>query len=323
MFEINSTDYTKYLQDDSYNVVQVEIGSSWTDANYKKHLDSVLKVQGSFQMAFITDDEYLFPVVGDNGKIPECFEIERLNMSYNYAPLVGSDDFSAKPTGKYADYKLSSFGLKSFWQFNHEPDLCLLSKCQDDDGKNYIKITTGKICTNLVQAKNTLTQRCAFPWCRATVSLNGENMKVGDYAGLCLLESSYSFIALTRKEDGFYLVTCARKITENGFWGERNDDKEPTELEAVRVAEPVVKLSAKVVFDMASCDEDQIKHVNHDDAVRFSYQLKDKQSKNRLGPACGLEFKLDHFTGARFGLFNFATKETGGSVYFSDFEYER
>ena len=58
MFEINSTDYTKYIQDDSYKVVQVDVGSSWTDANYKKHQDAVFKVQGSFQMAFITDEEY-------------------------------------------------------------------------------------------------------------------------------------------------------------------------------------------------------------------------------------------------------------------------
>lgn len=271
----------------------------------------------------LTDDKYLFPVVGDNGKIPESFEIENLNLGYSYAPLVGSDDFSAKAKGNTTDYKLSNFGLKSFWQFNHEPDLSLLSKCQDDDGKSYIKITTGKISTNLVQAKNTLTQRCAFPGCKASVSLLGENMKVGDYAGLCLLESCYSFIGLTRKEDGFYIVTCARVITENGFWGERNDDKKPTIIDSVKVSEPKVTLSATVCFDMASCDEAFIKHVNHDDAVRFSYQLKDKLSTNRLGPACGLEFKLDHFTGARFGLFIYSTKETGGSAYFSDFKYER
>lgn len=58
IFQINGNDYTKYLQDDSYNIVQVDIGDSWTDANFKKHVNEILKVQGSFSMAFITDDEF-------------------------------------------------------------------------------------------------------------------------------------------------------------------------------------------------------------------------------------------------------------------------
>jgi hypothetical protein len=35
-----------------------------------------------------------------------------------------------------------------------------------------------------------------------------------------------------------------------------------------------------------------------------------------------LHFGLDHFTGCRFGLFNFATKQPGGKAIFNDFEYE-
>lgn len=58
IFELNNTDYTKYLQDDTYNVVQVDIGDSWTDANYKKHANHVYKVQGSFSMAFVNDSDY-------------------------------------------------------------------------------------------------------------------------------------------------------------------------------------------------------------------------------------------------------------------------
>ena len=35
-----------------------------------------------------------------------------------------------------------------------------------------------------------------------------------------------------------------------------------------------------------------------------------------------LHFGLDHFTGCRFGLFNYATKQPGGKVIFDKFEYE-
>ena len=38
-------------------------------------------------------------------------------------------------------------------------------------------------------------------------------------------------------------------------------------------------------------------------------------------PGCSLEFKLDHFTGARFGLFVYSTKEAGGCASFSNFIY--
>ena len=58
MFIINSNDYTKYIQDGTYNINKVDIGDSWVDGNYKQHRNHVLKVQGSFDMAFITDDEY-------------------------------------------------------------------------------------------------------------------------------------------------------------------------------------------------------------------------------------------------------------------------
>lgn len=58
IFELNSSDYTNYIQDDSFNVIQANIGESWTDGNYKTHSNQILKVQGSFDMAFITDDEF-------------------------------------------------------------------------------------------------------------------------------------------------------------------------------------------------------------------------------------------------------------------------
>lgn len=58
IFELNGKDYTKYLQDDSYNVVAVDIGESWTDANYKQHINQIFKVQGSFKIAFVKDSDY-------------------------------------------------------------------------------------------------------------------------------------------------------------------------------------------------------------------------------------------------------------------------
>ena len=41
-----------------------------------------------------------------------------------------------------------------------------------------------------------------------------------------------------------------------------------------------------------------------------------------LGGEVGLVFRLDHFTGVRFGLFAFSTESAGGSAVFSDFVME-
>ena len=41
-----------------------------------------------------------------------------------------------------------------------------------------------------------------------------------------------------------------------------------------------------------------------------------------LGTTQKLVYKLDHFTGARFGLFVYSTKNTGGSATFSSFNYD-
>ena len=40
-----------------------------------------------------------------------------------------------------------------------------------------------------------------------------------------------------------------------------------------------------------------------------------------LGPAHPMRFTLDHFCGARFGLFHYAEKEAGGTAAFSRFKY--
>ena len=41
-----------------------------------------------------------------------------------------------------------------------------------------------------------------------------------------------------------------------------------------------------------------------------------------IGGKHRMAFLLSHFTGNRFDLFSFATKEKGGSAAFSDFRYE-
>ena len=57
------------------------------------------------------------------------------------------------------------------------------------------------------------------------------------------------------------------------------------------------------------------------DTVRFSYSKAGKEGPvTELGPEKKLFFKLDHFTGARFGLFTYSTEVAGGYGAFKDFK---
>ena len=135
-----------------------------------------------------------------------------------------------------------------------------------------------------------------------------ELLKEGDYAGLCLLESSYAFAAITRRDGELYVVMQNRVIDNGSFWGERKDNEPGTELACVKLSGSSVRLRAEALFE------------NKADTGRFFYY--DGEEKKALGPESKLVFKLDHFTGVRFGLFVFSTKQIGGSGTFSEFIYE-
>ncbi len=240
-------------------------------------------------MPITWDEASPYPIFGDDGKIPEYFEIEDLNPGYNYTPLVGSDDFKSGDG--------DSFGFMNRWQFNHEPDLSLVKR---DTAKGTVTITTDKLCDNLVQAKNILTQRTLFPSCTCRVDVDASDLSEGDYAGLCILESNYCFIGVTKRDGKFYLIQGNREITTGGFWGERHDTESFVEQACAEITSPKVTLHANICYD--------------DDTATFGYP-------QQFGVINKLQFKLDHFTGARFGLFVYSTKEAGGSASFSNFVY--
>ena len=196
-------------------------------------------------------------------------------------PLYASDDFCGEKNR-----------LKKVWQFNHEPR----EGCWETGNGTY-RITTDKISSNLEQARNTLTQRTMLPGCTAEVTVDAGQIRDGDTAGICLLIGSYGLIGMTREGENTFLVMRAR---ENGKQPEK-------ELARIPVAEKEVRLRAEVRFE------------GMPGKVRFYHESR--TGWEQLGPEHTLHFALDHFTGCRFGLFLYATKETGGQAAFRRFEY--
>ncbi|WP_234124669.1 glycoside hydrolase family 43 protein [Clostridium hydrogenum] len=240
--------------------------------------------------------ENKFPVF--DVKAPKYIEVTSTRLGYEYKPLVGNDDFiyGADENGKVH--------LKDFWQWNHIPNDALWSVTKKP---GTYSIDSGKISSNLNYAVNTLTQRTVGPACEAIVTLDGSKLKDGDYAGLCLLISSYGFIALKREAGKSYLVMSARTTGDKSIFGNLVDSKPAEEYERIPIASHKVTLKAYGNFKDGK------------DECEFYYQ--DGETWNKLGITHNLVWKMDQFVGGRFGLFMYSTKEVGGTAEFSRFRY--
>lgn len=239
-----------------------------------------------------------FPVFGINGRVPEECTVTSTNPGYRYRPLFTSDDFHYTSD---ADGRVS---LKLPWQWNHIPDDRLWTV---DGTAGRLDITTGKLCANLCQAVNTLTQRMTFPSCSAQVTIDGTRLKAGDFAGICALQGCYGMIALTRTDDGYDLVMMGRPAEDASLCAMEADIRPGVEYARIAWNRPAVSLRVTANFqDMK-------------DEAFFFYL--DGGKWNRFGIPQKLFFKMDHFCGCRVGLFCYSTASTGGTAGFLDFCY--
>lgn len=220
-----------------------------------------------------------WPVIGINGHVPDTLQ---LPASKGLIPgIVSTDEF----TRKQGDNT-----LPLAWQWNHNPDNSLWSLTKR---KGYLRLTTGRVDTSFVQARNTLTQRTIGPVCAGVTRLDATHMQEGDFAGLCLLQKKYGFIGVQVKAVQKYLVM---KNAETG--------------QAIETA--TLPLQQQTVYLKAECD-----FRNLTDIAYFYYSL-DGKNWIPFGTPLHMQYTLPHFMGYRFGLFNYATAKAGG---YADFDF--
>jgi beta-xylosidase len=244
------------------------------------------------------------PVFGDNGKIPEKFNVTSSRENYEYKPLIGSDDF--RPSSN------QSQGLKSRWQWNHSPD----NELWRLESEGALVLKTGKVCRNVTQARNVLTQRALFPKCSVSVLVDGSSMKDGDYAGLAAFQGVYGLIALVRENNDFSVRTLHRensdmsmmKLADDNDYGKETARGDLNSEVLMNIPGPAIRL--RMDFDFTEMK----------DTVDF---FADIGGWKKIGESHKLYFKLDHFCGCRIALFLFSTKEAGGEVSFRDFRYQQ
>jgi len=222
-----------------------------------------------------------WPILGADGKVPDELD---LPMSRGLMPgIVASDEFSRKKNEP---------SMPLVWQWNHNPDNKLWSV---NTRKGYLRLTTGRIDTSFVQARNTLTQRTIGPQSSATISVDVSKLKEGDFAGLALLQQKYGQVGVQYKDGSRWIVMVSA------------DTGRPIDAERV-------SFTGSVVYLRVDCDFSDMK-----DTAHFFYSVDGKRWKP-IGSNLKMSYTLPHFMGYRFGLFCYASKEAGG---YADFDFFR
>jgi len=220
-----------------------------------------------------------WPVLGTDGKAPETLP---LPAGPGARALVASDDFDRKPDDP-------PFGMA--WQWNHNPIPGLWSLTARP---GFLRLTTGRVDREVVDARNTLTQRTFGPTSQASVILDPAGLRVGDTAGLVALQRQYGFVGVKRTAEGDRLVVVTAP------------DAKPSELVSVPIESGPVELRI-------ACD-----FRNGVDRATFAYRQGTGEWKS-LDATLQMRYDLPHFMGYRFGLFAFSTETAGGHADFDAF----
>ncbi len=234
-----------------------------------------------------------WPVFGIDGKAPKVTDIEDTQTLLS-SNIVASDEFDRK----------AGEALPVAWQWNHNPDN---SKWSMGEREGHLRITTGRIDSTVLSAKNILTQRTFAPTSSATTKVDVTNMKDGDYAGMIALQARYGMVCVKMENGTKSIVMMTPAAQQRGPRGRHNPPSPPVEVESV----PLTQDTAYFKID---CD-----YRNRSDKAYFYYSL-DAETWTRIGSVVQMTYSMPHFMGYRFGLFNYATETAGGHV---DFDYYR
>lgn len=233
-----------------------------------------------------------WPMLGDeNGQVPE---VMAKPAPGDPKEIVMSDDFDAPTPGLH-------------WQWNHCPDNEHWSLT---DKPGHLRLSTSKVCSNIFEAPNTITQRMEGPECEAEVKIDISKMKDGDVAGFGVFNGHSALLAV--KKTGNKCVLSLDECTVN-FSGDTKkvDSVDETERFSVPLKGKTVYLRIKGDFR------------KNRDIARFAYSTDGRKWIDIDG-----EFKMrfDYmrlFMGTRFAIFNYATKENGGYIDVDYFHYKR
>ena len=234
------------------------------------------------------DDGFPSLVEGDNGGWGKTYPIPDLGEPPTR--WTGVDRFQG-----------TSLGVQ--WEWNHNPDD---SAYEVNDG---LTLSTSSVTEDLYSARNTLTHRVHGEFPAATVEIDFSNAADGDRFGLSAFRDRSAYIGIHHNADGPEIV-AKFNMTIDEYSGETLD------LGQVVATEPLPADATKIWFRI----EMDVRPTG-DRAANLFYSV-DSNSFDQLGGTYKLYDGWPFFLGYRFGIFNHATTEIGGSIKVLSFTTE-
>jgi beta-xylosidase len=246
-----------------------------------------------------------WPMLGDeNGKVPD--EVRPFVSGQPETGIVKSDDF--------AEPKL---GLQ--WQWNHNP---VDNAWSLTERPGFLRLKTNRVVNTIYLAPNTLTQRMEGPQCSAYIVMDYSNMKDGDRAGFAAFNSDSGVLTIKRIGKKYYLEMSEQKVELS----DRNKEVTNVDEKMIKgIALSQLYPKAKKIWLRIDADFRPVKGRNGGaDCANFYYSM-DGEQWERIGTE---NYRLNFdwrrfFMGSKFGIFNYATKKSGGYVDVDEFCYQK
>ncbi len=192
----------------------------------------------------------------------------------------------------------SGLKLSPQYEWNHNPVSSAYSFAADGG----LILNTATVTKALFHAQNTFTKRILGPSSSGTLELDISNMAAGDRAGLALFRDNMAYISYQDHK-----ISLWRNLSLGAGWETISDGFVE---DSVRVKKKRTSLWFRLHANIAP---------ESDKLGTFSYSLEGNTFQ-QLGTPYEMNTTYYFFIGHRWGIFNFATEELGGSVTVKSFE---
>ncbi len=222
-----------------------------------------------------------WPVIGVNGTTPNEFEMDVNETTTE--PLVVSSSFNYEDNELPLQFQWNHNPIDGAWSFTDRP--------------GYLRLKNSQLANNLMDARNTLTERSITPKSVFTIEGDFSGLKGGDYAGLAAFMGKYGTIGVSKYNGEYYI----KQELKDGEIIEENVSN--------IIGFKCNQLWLRIVFDFDNDDKAYFYYsVNGNDFIEFGKHLS-------------MEFTLDVFVGYRIGIFSYGTKNLGGIADFRNLEF--
>ncbi|KAH7127481.1 glycosyl hydrolase [Dactylonectria macrodidyma] len=217
------------------------------------------------------------------------------------------------PVGPYKDTFAGASNLNHRWEWNHNPVNDKWSI--EPDG---LMLQTASVTQGIYFAANTLTHRILGPKSQGTFRLDVSNLTDGDRTGAVLFRDQSAYIGI-HKEGTTTKIVYVGGISMNAEWGVVSNGAVEDEGAGIS-ADECRDIWLRIKADIAPAFYGSWKKKTR--YAIFEYST-DGHTFHQLGPKYALLNTWEWYIGYRFGVFNFATKQLGGSVLIKSFQLSR